>query len=326
MEENLKGASGEREGSAATENIRAATAGDNNENSVHDATQKRRRLPKALRRQLYPNWVDILAIVGIIIVSQLAGGLVSILLRNVAALDPALVTALGYFVQMTLAIVFVLLQRKGRNINTNVIKLGASHVNAPLILWGVVLIFATGMVIEPLLALFPAEYMQMLDQGIGSGGWAIFMTVLLAPVMEEVLFRGLIQGSIEERDGAVKAIFIAALIFGLVHFIPQQAINAFFVGIILGYIYYRTRSLLTVMLLHALNNGIAYLQMELLGGAAGGFTTRELIGNDNIYYIIYGLSVLLFVIGAVAIFRRLKTGSEQSADSLPAKDSVTDNN
>lgn len=319
MEENLKGTSGEREDSAAT-------GGNNNENSVHDTVQKRRIMPKALRRQLYPNWVDILAIVGIIIVSQLAGGLVSILLRNVATLDPALVTALGYFVQMVLAIVFVLLQRRGRNINTNVIKLGASHVNAPLILWGVVLIFATGMVIEPLLSLFPAEYMQMLDQGIGSGGWAIFMTVLLAPIMEEVLFRGLIQGSIEERDGAVKAIFIAALIFGLVHFIPQQAINAFFVGIILGYIYYRTRSLLTVMLLHALNNGIAYLQMELLGGSVGVATTRELIGNDKLYYIVYGFSVLLFVIGAVAIFRRLKTGSGRNADSLSANDSVTDNN
>ena len=93
--------------------------------------------------------------------------------------------------------------------------------------------------------------------------------------MEETLFRGLIQGSINERDGAAKAILLSALLFGVFHMIPQQAINAFLVGIILGYIYFRTKSLLTVIILHALNNGISYLMLEVLGPERADMAVRS---------------------------------------------------
>ena len=159
----------------------------------------------------------------------------------------------------------------------------AGRISAPLILWGIVLIFVTGVVIEPLLELFPDKYLEQLNQYIGTGGWSILMTVVLAPVMEETLFRGLIQGSINERDGAAKAILLSALLFGVFHMIPQQAINAFLVGIILGYIYFRTKSLLTVIILHALNNGISYLMLEVLGPERADMAVRDMLGGGALY-------------------------------------------
>lgn len=304
----------EKEGTAPNQDVVQPETGSVNHAKHPDAgvgetspltPQQRKLLEQKLHRKSYPNGVDILAMVGIILISSLAAGVIISVLGLVTKLDSGMINALAYLLQFALAIGFIALQRRSRCASVNVLKFRSGRLSAPLILWGIVLIFVTGIVIEPLLNLFPDKYMEFLNQTIGTGGWAILTTVVLAPILEETLFRGLIQGSIAERDGAVKGILISALIFGVVHFIPQQAINAFFIGIILGYIYYRTGSLLTVMILHALNNGISYLQLELLGEDAIGMTTRNLIGNDSLYYIVYGISLALVVVGAVAIIRNL---------------------
>ncbi len=276
-----------------------------------------RAADRETRRQLYPNGVDILAIVGILLVSALAAGLVGGALGMFTRWDAGMVMALTYFLQMGLAIAFVLLQRRSRHAPPDVLRFHKGRLSAPLILWGILLISVTGVVIEPLLALFPDEYLDLLYRNIGTGGWSILMTVVLAPVMEETLFRGLIQGSVYERDGAAKSILLSALLFGVFHMIPQQVINAFLVGIILGYIYFRTGSLLTVIILHALNNGISYLMLELLGPEQADRTVRDLLGDGGLYYAVYGVCAVLLVVGAVVIVRRLK---RQQEPNVPAAD------
>lgn len=269
---------------------------------------------KEMKRRIYPNGIDILAMIGIILVSSLAAGLVGGALTWLTEWNTGLVNALTYFLQMGLAITFILVQRRTRQAPTNVLNMHAGRISAPLILWGIVLIFVTGVVIEPLLELFPDKYLEQLNQYIGTGGWSILMTVVLAPVMEEMLFRGLIQGSINERDGAAKAILLSALLFGVFHMIPQQAINAFLVGIILGYIYFRTKSLLTVIILHALNNGISYLMLEVLGPERADMAVRDMLGGGALYYAVYGACVVLLVVGAVAIVRRLQVREEAGTE------------
>ena len=275
----------------------------------------RRALEKEVKRGIYPNGVDLLAMIGIMLVSALAAGVVGGMLTWLTRWDAGLVNAIAYFLQMGLAIALVFIQRRTRRAPGVTLNLRAGKVSAPLILWGIVLVFVTGVMIEPLLELFPSRYLEQLNLYIGTGGWSILMTVVLAPVMEEVLFRGLIQGALCERDGATKAILLSALLFGVFHMIPQQAINAFFVGIILGYIYYRTRSLLTVIVLHALNNGISYLLLETMGPGRADLTVREMLGGGAIYYAVYGACVALFVMGAVAIVLRLKERS--AAEAVP---------
>ena len=144
---------------------------------------------KEMKRRIYPNGIDILAMIGIILVSSLAAGLVGGALTWLTEWNTGLVNALTYFLQMGLAITFILVQRRTRQAPTNVLNMHAGRISAPLILWGIVLIFVTGVVIEPLLELFPDKYLEQLNQYIGTGGWSILMTVVLAPVMEETLFR-----------------------------------------------------------------------------------------------------------------------------------------
>lgn len=108
---------------------------------------------KEMKRRIYPNGIDILAMIGIILVSSLAAGLVGGALTWLTEWNTGLVNALTYFLQMGLAITFILVQRRTRQAPTNVLNMHAGRISAPLILWGIVLIFVTGVVIEPLLEL-----------------------------------------------------------------------------------------------------------------------------------------------------------------------------
>lgn len=83
----------------------------------------------------------------------------------------------------------------------------------------------------------------------------IAMAVICAPILEEIIFRGIIQkGMINNGVKPANAIFISAVVFGLVHGNPWQFVGAVLLGSVLGLVYYKTKSLLMPILLHAFNN------------------------------------------------------------------------
>lgn len=87
--------------------------------------------------------------------------------------------------------------------------------------------------------------------------------VFVVPVAEEILFRGLLQGWLVRVIHPVWAIFLTALLFAVAHYAPSQgAYNAvimaqlFVLGLILGHLYRRQRSLFASISLHSLFNAI----------------------------------------------------------------------
>ena len=115
------------------------------------------------------------------------------------------------------------------------------------------------------------------------------LTVLFAPFLEEILFRGIIQkGLINKGVKPAKAIIFSALAFGIFHLNPWQTVNAFLLGLVLGVVYYKTKSLLMPILLHAFNNFIsAYL---LLNGNSESVT--ENLHLPEYYGLIVGIVLL----------------------------------
>ncbi len=87
--------------------------------------------------------------------------------------------------------------------------------------------------------------------------WGIATIIALGPVVEECLFRGAITRVLLHQYTPQKAIFISAFIFAVLHLNPAQMIPAFFIGIVFGWVYYRTASLKPVIVMHILNNSIA---------------------------------------------------------------------
>jgi uncharacterized protein len=95
----------------------------------------------------------------------------------------------------------------------------------------------------------------------------VFAMVVLAPLGEETLFRGFLYAGIAaSRAGPVVAIIVSTVIFGSLHmqydWYGVVAVAA--IGLYLGVVRYRTRSLLLTMFLHAVANGFATAEMIVL--------------------------------------------------------------
>lgn len=103
------------------------------------------------------------------------------------------------------------------------------------------------------------EYFEkMMAQMSSNPATLILLAVVLAPVFEEIIFRGIImKGLLNKGLNPKPAIFISALAFGLVHGNPWQLAGGFLLGSVLGLVYYKTKSLLLPILLHAFNNLIS---------------------------------------------------------------------
>ena len=125
------------------------------------------------------------------------------------------------------------------------------------------LVFTSMWVLNIFVQWFPLEdMMQDTFSGISHNVLGALSISLFGPILEEVMFRGAIQGYITRKTGKpILAIIVASLIFGIFHINPIQVVYASLLGMIFGWIYYRTGSLLSVIVGHVLNNTIATLTM-----------------------------------------------------------------
>lgn len=102
---------------------------------------------------------------------------------------------------------------------------------------------------------------QMMNNPLG-----IISIVVMAPLVEELLFRGAIQGHLMRKwKMPYLGIVVSSLIFGVVHGNPAQIPFAFVVGMALGWMYYLTGSIVPGILMHFINNGSSVLLYSLSG-------------------------------------------------------------
>lgn len=107
----------------------------------------------------------------------------------------------------------------------------------------------------PFFGRFYEFFSRLMEQMTNDKATLIISAVVLAPVLEEIIFRGIIQrGLINKGMNPWKAIVLSSVIFGLVHGNPWQFVGASLLGCVLGIVYYKTKNLLLPILLHAFNN------------------------------------------------------------------------
>ncbi len=179
-------------------------------------------------------------------------------IKDHPALQACLVNAraLGIFlsaISMLLFIHFAGYYRIGRG-------LWRSVESRPLLI-STLLVFFSMLAINIFVQWFPLEdNLSDVFNGLSRNPLGILGLAVLAPVLEEVLFRGAIQGALMRFYGRPwPAIITAALVFGIFHWNPVQVVCATLLGIVFGWIYYRTGSLLSVIVGHVLNNSFAVM-------------------------------------------------------------------
>ena len=151
------------------------------------------------------------------------------------------------------------------------------------------------------------DMMQETFRGMSRNVFGILSITIMAPLVEELLFRGAIQGYLHQKGmKPLHAILIASAIFGIVHMNPIQIPFAFAIGTIFGWLYYRTGSLVPGIVGHFINNSIACIQMATMTEEEFNIKTIEGLGEGPTY----ALFALSFV-GLIGMYLYLKK-------SLPA--------
>ncbi|MHC4859880.1 MAG: lysostaphin resistance A-like protein [Planctomycetota bacterium] len=87
----------------------------------------------------------------------------------------------------------------------------------------------------------------------------LIVAVVLAPLTEEIFFRGLIYPALRRHVGFVLALVLSAAGFALVHWNPAVVPAIFVLGIALGYVYERTGTLAAPIAFHVAFNGLTFL-------------------------------------------------------------------
>lgn len=149
-----------------------------------------------------------------------------------------------------------------------------------------------------------SEYVERLNKLVGPGQswWAVVpLLVIVAPVTEEVLFRGQFLRGFLGRYSPAMAIGLSAVLFSAIHLNPVQIPATLMLGILSGFLFLRTRSVWPCIAAHMLNN--SFPALAVIGASrtkpavvekAAELTTPAAIG-----LIVAGLVIWLFALHAL---------------------------
>lgn len=244
-----------------------------------------------LTQKTYPSIGQSWGIMGIAIVSSLVFSPLQFTLNDVIGKESTLL--IYYVLSMGGAFAFAHFMRKKENgISTYPI-----HSSTPKIIILVstgALAFQLG-VLSPLTSLIPMPdfFKQMLlEIGSMDGVFGFLTLVVAAPIVEELIFRGVILDGLLKRYSPVKSIFISSLLFGIVHLNPWQFVGAMGLGVFMGWVYHKTQNLSLCILIHFANNLFAFVTMQFgnmeeeleksFVESSGGMTNAVLIVSGGI--------------------------------------------
>lgn len=178
--------------------------------------------------------------------------------------------------------------------------------------WVFILTFGTVIPSEWLLEQLNVEMsepMQHLFEEIMKSPAGYVAIGLLAPLAEEMVFRGAILRvllKVFDRRWHWLPIAISAVMFGAVHGNIAQFIHASLLGLLLGWLYYRTGSIVPGVVLHWVNNSIAYVLFNLLPQTANNNLIDLFSGNQRAVWMSLGFSLCILLPSLFQLAIRMK--------------------
>ena len=234
----------------------------------------------------------------------LASVLTLILTKNGVAQDVCL--TVSYPVMFLVTAVLVLLKSRRPGVVKSRVDVDARKVSWWLYPLVVLLVFAASFVIE----VKPA-----MEAAVGGNFWLNLLSVaILAPILEEWLCRGLVlRGLVRNGKSPVLAIVVSAAFFAIIHGNMWQAIPAFIIGVLFGYVYYSTGSLKLTILMHFTNNFLSLLMSRMDG--IGEDDTWMSVMPQGCYWILFVMFAITLVLGVCAV-RRFHVVHSQNVSSV----------
>ena len=124
--------------------------------------------------------------------------------------------------------------------------------------------------------------------------YGYFVVGLLAPLAEELVFRGaILRALLHWNSKSWLAIIISAIFFSAAHMNPAQIPHTLLVGILLGWLYYRTNSIVPGVVYHWVNNTVAYVLYNLYPDP--NMTLSNLFGSQQTVLMAVGFSLCILI-------------------------------
>jgi membrane protease YdiL (CAAX protease family) len=161
----------------------------------------------------------------------------------------------------------------------------------------------------------PAWFWEMFNKVFDSdfGFWGAFMkVVIIAPITEELIFRGVIMHGLMRNYSRVTAIFLSGLLFALFHLNPWQFPATFILGIILGWLMIRTHNILVCIAGHSINNLLVLLTISFQQQLKESHLATLSGGNILI------ISIIFVVLSVVFMFLATKASDRRRQQRLTA--------
>lgn len=281
----------------------------NNENIAKGTPQPMKKKKKSMVGQ--PFWVDAMVVVLLFVIAQALATVACLalglrmpgiamttsfdaeVLENADSMQARFI-AITYLLSMVIFYISMFIYQRMRGWSSKgwFNMRGCTPVR---LLAGYLLIWCISVVVEPLSEALPGN-----QDMLGNGGWLLFSSVLLAPIFEESLFRGYMAGILRKAYGGMTAWIVPAVTFGVIHAIPSVVVSAILMGLVLGYLYLRYRSLGLVVMLHAMNNLTAcFLRMMDMGD----MTVSGLFSEGPWYWALYAVCAVVLGVSLVKMYR-----------------------
>lgn len=140
--------------------------------------------------------------------------------------------------------------------------------------------------------------------------WGFLGICIIGPIMEEMMMRRVILKEMEKLTKSMWwGIIISAAVFAVIHINPIQVVFAMPAGIILGWIYCKTGSLLVPICIHILNNTISFITMRI-------GSEKEISLHDTLGMILLIVFLVLSTIAAIWIVRYYAKKNKEEAEAM----------
>jgi membrane protease YdiL (CAAX protease family) len=164
----------------------------------------------------------------------------------------------------------------------------------------------------------PKEYIDFMNQLFAQNFWGVLFTIgIVAPVVEELLFRGVILDGIQLRYGTKTAVIVSSFLFGLTHLVPWAILNAFLLGFFFAWLKLKTGSLRLCIIAHSLYNSIPLILSKYVPMQIPGFnnTPGETAVFQPWWFDLMGAVLLILGIGGLNALHEPETKAELEVTS-----------
>ena len=249
----------------------------------------------------YPSIAQSLLLSLIVLAVQLF--LVSPLLLGVLLLDPDISFGAQILIATLLGTgipcwIIYLIRKKKTNISSFNFTIENRRIIPLIVLVAIPLnLGIAGPLVElvPMTDFFREMIREMVLEMASDQGLLMFIAlVIAAPILEELIFRGIMLDGLLRIYSPTKAVIVSSLLFGLIHLNPAQFVGGALVGGFMGWVYVHTRSVLATILIHASFNLTAFAESYFIDvEEAIDMSYAEVLGGWTNY--------VLVVLGSVVV-------------------------